>query len=97
MPSTLIIAPSLRSAHSATIAIFGQHTPVRRGMGVPQPRTTGRLHGRARGLLLRAAGALSARDLCALSGRGHGILPACYGLGVGFRRGPTAEDWAAAT
>ena len=61
-------------------------------IGVPQPKTTGRLDGRARALALRAAGALNARDLCALSERGHGHSPACHSHGVGSRDGDMGKE-----
>ena len=53
-------------------------------IGVPQPKTTGRLDGRARALALRAAGALSER--------GHGHSPACHSHGVGSRDGDMGEE-----
>ena len=66
--------------------------PERSRIGVPQPKTTERLDGRARALALRAAGALNARDLCALSERGHGHSPACHSHGVGSRDGDMGEE-----
>ena len=82
------VSRRLRPARCAKIANVGQHRQRRRGMPrVPQPRSTGRLHGRARWLALPAAGALSVRDLCALSDRCHGHSPACW-HGIGVPQGP---------
>ena len=82
------VSRRLGPARCAKIANVGQHRQRRRGMPrVPQPRSTGRLHGRARWPALPAAGALSVRDLCALSDRCHGHSPACW-HGIGVPQGP---------